>query len=185
MKILKNRRFAATILLLCIGFSVVYGGYTSLKEINNNADLVFYYGEYWDLYDGNSIEGDLQNRLALAYNLITVAGRYQAANSSDIKSVRAACQNLENATSISEKAAANRELSTSTTALLYNLSTMQMSEKDENYLANIEVDLSAYNITIANSTYNAYVVAAHEDYEQFPAAIIAKLTGLRAPEYFR
>lgn len=185
MKILKSRQFAVCILCLSIVFCVIYGGYSSLKEINTTADLIFYYGEYLDLYDGKSIESDLQGRLALSYNLVTIGGRYLPANSSEINNVKTACQNLESATTVSQKAAANRELTTSTNALLYTLSTMEMSDKDIGYAADIEIDLSSYNITIANSSYNAYVMSAHEEYSGFPAAIVSKLTGLNPPEYFR
>lgn len=182
MKILKKRAFAKAVLIASAVFSIMYGGYSSLKDYRNTTTDMFYYGTD---RSGTGIQSDLDTCVRNAANLSTVASRYLSENSAEITDLRRAADRLSSAGSISAKASANRELFAAAETLYNRLLLEQLSSTDEQYAYEISMNIVSANTTMANDNFNRYAERYNSALKKFPASLVSAFTSVEKIELFR
>ena len=182
MKLLKNRKIAALLMVLMILGGSLYGGHRSLMKLRDEAEAVFYNGVEGD---GLGIQNDLNERIDLAYNLVTVAKRYLSPDDEAVQKLLTARDALSSAQDPKEKNAANRQLTEASIELYEAFGGRSLTEKDEKYRQQIYQDLSSRNDTISHDGYNQEAEDFNKTLRSFPAGILASLTGVEKLELFR
>ena len=183
MDLFKKRRTALTVLALAVVFSVLFGSYRSLSALRRDAAVVFAQGEKGD---GLSIDHDLSQRVQLANNLITVAGRYFDANDPLLANVQTAGEALSAAGSPSEKFDANTELDTAFWALSGAMEGQSLSQQDAKYRARLGDDFRSRDATISHDAYNRLAAEFNEKtLGVFPANVLGAATGVKPLELYR
>lgn len=181
MSKLDNRRLAAVGMALMILLSLFVGTARSLYPMRNAAQQVFFEGVD---RDGLGIQNDLNKRIELSYNLVTVAKKYSESDTDAVKAVLSAREKLSSADSIKEKYKANIALTEATETLIEEMKSYSLSEKDEKYRKEIRDDLNSRNETISSDGYNAAASSFNSELSSFPASVIGRLVGLRSLELF-
>jgi len=181
MNKLDNKRFAVAGMIVLIILSVFVGAARSLYPMRSEAQQIFFEGVD---KDGLGIQNDLNKRIELAYNLVTVARKYCENDTEEIKAVLSARDELTNAGSIKEKYRANVYLTEVTEDLVNELASYSLSEKDEKYRKEIRDDLASRNEIISSDGYNAAASKFNSELSSFPASIIGRLVGVRSLELF-
>lgn len=133
--------------------------------------------------DGMSVNYDLTQRTEAAYNLAGVAKRYMDEDGSVAELLKAR-ETLLKAGSISEKYAANLELSVAADTLYSELKQMQLSDKDKLLAAGQYQDMLSHNDAISRDGYNSCAAEFNRKLEKFPAANIAAVAGIEPLEIF-
>ena len=182
MKLLKRRSVAALIMVLMILGGTLYGGHRSLMKLRDEAEAVFYNGVDGD---GLGIQNDLNERVDLAYNMVTVAKRYLPEDNEAVQKVLTARDALAAAEDPEGKNAANRQLTEACIELYEALAGKSLTEKDEEYRQQIYQDLSSRNDTISHDGYNQVAENFNKTLQRFPANILGSLTGVEKLELFR
>ncbi len=177
MNLLRKKWFAQVVMVLCILTGTLLGSYRSLTSAKAAVEKQFYEGVD---HDGFSIQHDLEERINLAHNLITIAGKYQV----DGNKVYQARQALQEASTISQKYAANVALSETTHELYRALKDQSMEPKDEDYRERINADLLSRNSTISHDGYNAKAATLNQTFRQFPANVLRGLLRITEAELF-
>lgn len=178
----KNCKIAAAVLAAAIILSVPLGFKRTMSGFYNDLQNEYQNGEY---NDGLSIQNDLDYRVELAYNLVTVAKRYLDADDPAVAALLDARQALDDANDPAEQYDANMKLTTASTDLYEALGKLELSEKDEKYRRSIYSDMTSRNDTIGNDPYNQLATEYNQKLERFPANLLAPLTGVEKAELFR
>lgn len=182
MNFLQNRMIAAVIMVLLIVVGMVAGTTRTLRDMRSDAQQVFYSGETGD---GLGIQRDLDERVDLSYNLLTIAKKYMSETDWEIKAVEDARKGLEESYTPSEKYAANKKLTEAVTELYNVLGEKELSESDERYRQRLHTDMNSRNDTIANDPYNKIATEFNEKLEAFPAKYFAQLTSVDKIDLYR
>jgi len=169
----KGRSGAATVMAVAILLSIWFGGYRSLHRLYAEVEMVFTAGAEGD---GLGIANDLNERVNLAYDLVTVAKRNLNATDETIVAVLSARDALIGAKTIPDKYKANVKLSEATAALYELLGTKPLSEADARYRKNIYNNLTSRNDTISHDPYNAEALSYNQALNAFPANILKLIT---------
>ena len=181
MNKLDNKRFAVVGMIVLIVLSVFIGAARSLYPMRSEAQQIFFEGID---KDGLGIQNDLNKRIELAYNLVTIAHKYCDSDTDEIKAVLSARDELTKSDSIKEKYRANVSLTEATEDLVNDLSSYSLSDKDERYRKEIRDDLASRNEIISSDGYNALASSFNSELSAFPASIIGRLIGVRPLELF-
>lgn len=182
MALLRERKFAALIMVVMIVLSIFGGSYRSLSALRNEAETVFYNGANGD---GLGIYNDLEKRVALSYNLMTIALKYVDDEEPTLVAVEEAREKLISAGEPEEKYRANLSLTEATTALLSTLEGLALSEKDETYRIRIQTELKSADDTISHDPYNQYAQEFNSALGTFPANLLGKLMQIHSLSLFR
>lgn len=181
MNFFKSYTGAMTVMVVVIVLSILGGSHRSLTAERNKVEALFYSGTDGS---GYSIQTDLDERCAIAANLLTVAGRYLGKD--DTADVSAFIRQLERADSPPEKYEWNQALGEAAETLLTKLEGCALSEKDAQYVRGFRTDLNARADTIARDGYNGLADQFNTQVlGSFPANILSKLTFVRQAEAFR
>lgn len=164
-------------MILCIVAGTAFGSYRSLTSAKSQVEQLFYEGVD---QDGLGIQHDLEERINLAHNLITIANKYQL-NSSNLYAAR---QSLQEASAISQKYDANQALTDAAHELYRSMKDLTMATKDAEYRERIYADLQSRNSTISHDGYNAKAAALNQTFRQFPANILRGVFGISEAELF-
>ncbi len=174
MKFLQNRTVAIILCIVMIVGAVSIGGSRSLGKLRDEAESILISGtENNDM----GIDYDLDARIGSAKNLIIVAERYLASDDALILACEDAITELENAETFPEKYATNVKLTEACDALNQKLNSMNLSEEDVRYNANIKTELDSRN-SIIGHVYDAYNESAGEFNDllkKFPTNLISKI----------
>jgi hypothetical protein len=181
MKAKGKNKGAALVMTVLIVLSVWVGAYRSFSRMYDQVQTVFTAGAEGD---GLGIANDLNERVKLAYNLVTIARKYLSANDAAIADVLKARDALVNAKDISDKYRANVKLTEATTTLYFALGQKQLSETDARYRVNLFNDLSSRNDTISHDPYNQKALAYNQALSAFPASILRLITFARTAPLF-
>ena len=95
----KNRAVAIALTVLMVAGSIPLGVNRTESREASAALSVFYNGEN---QDGYGVQYDLEQRMATAANLLTVAGRYMEADDPALTALRTARQELMQADSVAK-----------------------------------------------------------------------------------
>jgi hypothetical protein len=181
MDAINNTRLAALITVILIILSVFFGANRSLSALSAKAEKVFYDGEFGD---GLSIQNDLNERINLSYNLVTVAKKYMDSDSSEIQAVLNARNNLFEAETTSQKSWANLSLTEAVTDLYNKMGQLDLSDTDEKYRNSIFESMKSRNDTISHDKYNQFADDFNKQISVYPAKFLAQITGVKELERF-
>lgn len=187
MKILQNKSFAIFTMVIMIVMGSLIGSHNSLSRLYSKAENIFYSGVN---NDGLSIQSDLDKRSELARNLVTVASSYIPQDSVALISVTEARDELKTATSIKEKAKANKALDEAVFNLYSLLDTKGITENEElinNFSKNptrIYTEFKSFGDTIKHDKYNEYAKEFNNILSSFPANLLSKATFIKPLELF-
>lgn len=188
MKLLNNKPTAILIMLIMILAGTFIGSHNSLSKLSSKAENTFYAGVN---NDGLSIQSALDKRSELARNLVTVSSSYLPADTDVLTSVTSARDQLKNASTIQDKAKANKALDEAVFNLYSMLEKQGITEKEElinNFSKNptrIYTDFRSFGDTIKHDKYNDYAKNFNNVLEGFPANLLSKLTLIKPLELFK
>lgn len=188
MKILQNKTFAIFTMVIMIVMGTLIGSHNSLSRLSNKAENIFYAGEN---KDGLSIQSDLDKRSELARNLVTVASAYLPQDTVALTAVTSAREELKNATSIKEKAKANKTLDEAVFNLYSLLDTEGITENEKlinNFSKNptrIYTEFKSFGDTIKHDKYNEYAKEFNNILSSFPSNMLSKATFIKPLELFQ
>lgn len=175
-------RGAMAVMAIAIVCAIWLGGYLSLRRLYNKVETVFTAGVDGD---GLGIANDLNERIKLAYNLVTVAKKYLSADDGDIRAVLTARDALMEANGIADKYGANVALTEATTDLYQKMGSLSLTDTDARYRVSLFNDLSSRNDTISHDPYNQMALEYNQALEVFPANILKAVTFSRYAPLFQ
>ena len=170
------------IMILMILCGTLIGSHNTLSDMRKEALAVFSNGIRGD---GIGIQGDLNERESIAYNMVTVARRYMPEDNALIVHVLEARNALLKAASVGEKYAADQQLDKAVKGLYDVLSGMNLSQQDSRYPGSLYTDFRSRGDTISHDPYHAEATAFNRLLAKFPAGILAGLTGVQPLELFQ
>lgn len=169
MQLLKKPKIAVAAMILMILCSAIFGNYRSLLQLSHKVEAVFYQGEQGD---GLGIQNDLEKRIDLAYNMVTIARKYLPESDQALNGVLIARETLLQAKSPAEKYKANQRLTEATTDLSAKLAELKLSATDERYRASLYQDLSSRNSIMSHDNYNNVAEDFNQVLRSFPSNVI-------------
>lgn len=188
MHILKRRSVAVAVFVLVVIASTLIGSHRSLNRVCRQAEDAF--------FDRNLLRGDghytcpgdqVKASLALANRLLSVIGTDGEWSEvySDLVRARVALDEAMTARDIPAIAAANRSLTESVQAVERLVDAgAPLADSHDDYAA-IVSDFASAQAVLDDSKYNEHVLAFRENVlAPFPANILLRLTGVKAPEIF-
>lgn len=148
-----------------------YNGLVGLKETIDN--------------QSSNIETQLQRRADLIPNLVNTVKGYTSHESEVLGAISDARAKLSGAGSMSEKAAADSELSNAVSRLLVVVENYPNLKADTQFSAlTNELAGTENRITVARKDYNASVKEYNQKIKMFPGSIIAGVFGFTSADYF-
>lgn len=181
MQLLKQRKVAWTITIIVVLAASVLGASLSLGSMRADAEATFVQGIS---KDEPGIQFDLDWLMELSGNLLVVAGRYVAADDTELVAVADARSALETASSPKRKYEAADRLVSRSAALIYTLSQMSPEDRDVRYSQSIKADIESRWLIIGRNPYNERASAFNDALEQFPASMLSKLVSVKPLELF-
>ena len=173
---MKKSSIILIVVLLLIIMSGMYAvtknnSFISLKEDVNKAAA--------------NIDTALQRRAELIPNLVNTVKGYVKHEESIINDITDARQNLVNATTLSDKAAANAKLDSAINALMVVVENYPNLKANENFLGlQDELAGTENRIAIARQNYNDAVTKYNKEIQMFPGSIIANMKNYEKESYF-
>lgn len=148
-----------------------YNGLVGLKETIDN--------------QSSNIETQLQRRADLIPNLVNTVKGYTSHESEVLGAISDARAKLSGAGSMSEKAAADSELSNAVSRLLVVVENYPNLKADTQFSAlTNELAGTENRITVARKDYNASVKEYNQKIKMFPGSIVAGMFGFSSADYF-
>lgn len=148
-----------------------YNGLVGLKETVDN--------------QSSNIETQLQRRADLIPNLVNTVKGYTSHESEVLGAISDARAKLSGAGSMSEKAAADSELSNAVSRLLVVVENYPNLKADTQFSAlTNELAGTENRITVARKDYNASVKEYNQKIKMFPGSIVAGMFGFSSADYF-
>lgn len=148
-----------------------YNGLVGLKETVDN--------------QSSNIETQLQRRADLIPNLVNTVKGYTSHESEVLGAISDARAKLSGAGSMSEKAAADSELSNAVSRLLVVVENYPNLKADTQFTAlTNELAGTENRITVARRDYNASVKEYNQKIKMFPGNIVAGMFGFSSADYF-
>lgn len=182
MNLLYRKNIGILVMVLLMLFSALTGTHRGLSKLQGKAEAVFRLGEAGD---GIGIQSDLNERLDLAYNLVTVGRKYLSAEDPLLTQVLGAREQLEQAQSPKAKYEANGALSLAVTDLYKELKGRSLSAVDAPYPDKLYAEFNSRNDTISHDPYNQYASEFNETLKAFPASVLSKLVFIGPLELFQ
>lgn len=150
------------------------GSYNSLIGLKESVDN-----------QSSNIETQLQRRSDLIPNLVNTVKGYTSHESEVLGAISDARSKLAGAGSMSEKAAADSELSSAVSRLLVVVENYPNLKADAQFSALTDELAGTENrITVARKDYNASVKDYNQKIKMFPGNIIAGMFGFGTADYF-
>ena len=179
MAFLKSHRGAVLLSVLLVILSILFGFRRSVTAARAQVEALFYDGG-----SGYSIQAGLDERCAVARNLLTVASRYLSGE--DTADVSAAVRMLEQADDPAEKYEWNQALGWAAEELLATLEDCDLTERDAAYVQGFRADLTGLANTIRRDSYNQQAGQFNREVlGAFPANLLKHITFVREVPLFR
>ena len=160
-------------LVVILGF-VSIGSYNNLVSLKENVD-----SKYAD------IDVQLQRRCDLIPNLVNTVKGFTDHESSVLANISDSRAKLAGASSVSEKAEANQELSNSLSRLLVVAENYPDLKADSQFTALMDnLEGTENRLAVARKDYNAAVESYNKAVRSFPSAIFASMFGFQTAQRF-
>ena len=181
MSILRKNSFAAFAMILMIVAGTLIGSHNSLMNQRTKAAGIFTLGIRGD---GIGIQSDLRERDGAAYNMVVIARKYLPEENALIQNVVDARKSMDSASSVKDKATADKALESSVRDLYHVLNGMDLSEQDARYPQRLYTDFRSGGDRIGYDPYNQAASAFNRTLAGFPAGLLGKMTGVRPLDLF-
>ena len=133
----------------------------------------------------SGIDTQLQRRADLIPNLVATVKGFASQEKSIIDSITAARAKLSGATTVSDKATADGELTSALSRLLVVVENYPDLKSDANFIAlQDELAGTENRIAVSRLDYNAVVKTYNTHVRSFPAVLYAGLFGFNAADFF-
>ena len=174
MKFLQNRTVAVILCVIMIVGAISIGGSRSLGKLRDEAESILINGT---ANNDQGVDNDLEARIGFAKNLIKVAERYLVSDDTLISACEDAITDLENAETFPEKYDANVQLTEVCDAVYMKLNTLELTEEDARYNANMKSELDSRNGIIGHvyEEYNKSAGEFNDLLKKFPTNLISKI----------
>jgi len=182
MNLLYRKNLGILVMVALILFSALTGAHRSLAELRGKAEAVFTAGEAGD---GIGIQSDLNERLDLAYNMVTIGRKYFPPGDPLLEQVLAARSRLAEARGPAAKFAANGALSLAVKDLYDALKGRRLSAVDAPYPDKLYAEFNSRNDTLSHDPYNMEAGEFNDRLQAFPANVLARLVFIRPLELFQ
>lgn len=160
-------------LIVILGFASI-GSYNNLVSLKENVD-----SKYAD------IDVQLQRRCDLIPNLVNTVKGFTDHESSVLASISDSRAKLTGASSVSEKAEANQELSNSLSRLLVVVENYPDLKADSQFTALMDnLEGTENRLAVARKDYNAAVESYNKAVKSFPSVIFASMFGFQPAQRF-
>ena len=168
-----NRMSAVVIsLVLVLGGSFAKAKVT-FSSLQNRLDTQFVEGTD---HDGYSIASDIEAKINIVKNTITVADRVQGLDEDVIMEAKEAVETLENSSKINDVAERESRMDTALNHLLDKMEAAGISEKDRNYIHGFKADYKAADHRIKLDPYHEMVIETEKKTSGALAGILKTLT---------
>ena len=171
----KSTKIILIIVAVIVVIAILLGGaYNGLVKKHENVDNSL-----------SNLDVQLQRRADLIPNLVNTVKGYTSHETEIINSITKARENLVNASNISEKSAANDELTSSLNALMLVVENYPDLKSSENFRQlSDELAGTENRVAVARRDYNEAVKTFNTNVKTFPNNIIAGMFGFAQETYF-
>lgn len=183
-KINENRPLAWAVLCVVVLASVILSGGGELRSMRGDVLETLRLGTNGD---GLCVYGDMQERVDCALNLATLCGRYETIPHQTIEQTQKAAQALEATSSDNTRALKqnNDALERTVEALYTEIENADLSEADRTYALSQYKEFTSRGLTITRDGYNNLAEEYNRVCSQFPANIVARISGVTQLTLFR
>ena len=182
MALMKKRSVAWVVFAICVVFSLLFSGGRALFDKRNDTTAVFF--DKGVEGDGLCIKRDVIQRGECAYNLAGVAANYPAVDKALVTAAQSASTQVSEARSIPEFRQANDACQRAVEDLYTVLSNMSLSEKDRSFALKQYDEFQSRGSAISRDGFNEKARTFNHDRNQFPANLLAQLTGVKEVDLF-
>ena len=179
MNFRENRKLAWVVLALAVVLTILFSCAAGLRRERNSALNAFYEGTQGD---GLSAYHDLLKRAECAYNLLTLATKYDKNNTPGAEALTEARRALLDADEIGEMAEANAALTEAMALIQSESESYGMTEQDERLFARQITEMISRGETIAHNDYDALAARFNERLSGFPRGLVSALMGIEPLE---
>lgn len=184
VKFKENRTIAWIVLACVVLICISQSGGAGLRSLRRTAVDTFHNGVN---NDGLSIYNDLQKRVDCAYNLASIADRYDNIPQNFIDEVEQAALSMESDgdSDIVGLKVDNNKLNRAVEDLYTELENTELSQADSTFALGQYKEFTSRGLTITRDGYNSRAEEFNAVLDNFPASLVAKLSGVKALELFR
>lgn len=179
MKLWENRKLAWAVLALAVVLTILFSCAAGLRRERSRALDVFYEGTQGD---GLSAYNDLQKRAECAYNLLTLATKYDKNDTEGAKALTAARRALLDAQEIGEMAEANAALTEALALVRSESGSYGMNEQDSRLFERQVTEMVSRGETISHNDYDPQAARFNERLSGFPRGVVSALMGIEPLE---
>lgn len=178
----KGTAIGALVMAGLIVVSVPLGVNRSFSRLREDVESEYYYDS-----TGYAIYEGIDARVAAANNLLTVAEKYVGQDPEldvymdNLEHMVKLCDNthFDDIDEIGETVRYNSRMGEESQKLADRLETLDLSEKDQKYPAQLIAEMESEQDKIERSSFNDEVIAYNEKREKFPANVLAPLSGVK------
>ena len=175
MKLWENRKLAWAVLALAVALTVLFSCAAGLRRERSHALDTFYEGTQGD---GLSAYNDLQKRAECAYNLLTLATKYNRNDTEGARALTAARRALLDAQTIAEMAEANRALTEAASLIYSENDSYGMTEQDDRLFERQITEIISRGETISHNDYDPQAERFNKRLSGFPRGVVSALMGI-------
>lgn len=186
MGFLKNKTVAVIIAVILVIASTLLATHIKLGKQVSEVTEGFYNGVNYDGYLHPSVFTQLKNISSYCLGISTIAMEY-GIDTTKLNEARSHLEtNLDGKEgNIKELYANYSDLRTVATQVINELKTKSLNDRDQAGFSEYQTNYDGAVATIESSGYNETVTSfINGPYHTFPANILAKLSGVKAPAYF-
>ncbi len=181
MKLFRKTTTAVLVFVLTVILSILFSGHMKLSSEANQVLDIFYEGER---KDGLSIYTDLKDLVDASRNIVSLSQKFMDPSAVELTSLNDAISDFSSADSPAEY----YEIYSRIVANMDDVSALFVIYCDDDAAMKLFEDSAAVFAskmnTISYDPYNRYVREYNKLLEQFPAKVIAKLTGVKEVSAF-
>lgn len=178
----KGTAIGALVMTGVIVLSIPLGVNRSFARLRKDVENEYYYDS-----TGYAVFEGVDNRVDAAKNLLTLAEKYKEQDAEldvytdNLERVVKQCENawFDDIEEIGETVKYNFRLGEEAQKLADQLETLELSEKDKKYPRQLMADMDAEQDKIERSSFNDEVLEYNKKRDQFPASVLAPLSGVK------
>ncbi len=178
----KGRAKACAICLVLIVVALFIGGRKSLAPLRSEALDYFYNGDGTEIDVG--IESDLEQRITLAEDLITIGERYFDKDEALLTNITYDCSKISGSTEPNVKFKYNEELTSDCYALVEAMDLLDLTDTDTELVVETIVNMESSNEIIGHSSYNQKANEFNSLISEFPTSLVAKISFVKLLSLF-
>ena len=172
MRFSENRPIAYAVLALAIVLALVFGGGGALMDKRNDVDRIYY-------ASSESITAELHEMRDNAVTILSIARKYDTADSAYIAGLESAISELESSGNAAEDYAASTKLDSAIEHVYSDLTGIQMSSMDTEDVRYKYKNFSSAKLRISHDPYHELAADFNDQLSAFPANLLGMLRGVK------